>query len=57
MGDLTSIETTDRDGNGQWGGRVGTVILRGSGGTVSVSGDDFRFLLGLYSTWFTVRVS
>ena len=57
VGDLASVETTDRDGNGEWGGRVGTVVLRGSGGTVSVSGDDFRYLLGLYSTWFTLRVS
>ncbi|MDO9495907.1 MAG: SpoIID/LytB domain-containing protein [Nocardioides sp.] len=57
VGDLASIETRDRDGNGEWGGRVGTVVLRGSGGTVEVSGDDFRFLLGLYSTWFTIRVS
>lgn len=57
VGDLASVETRDRDGNGDWGGRVGTVVLRGSGGTVEVSGDDFRFLLGLYSTWFTIRVS
>jgi stage II sporulation protein D len=57
VGDLTSVETRDRDGNGDWGGRVGTVVLRGSGGTVEVSGDDFRYLLGLYSPWFTIRVS
>jgi len=57
IGDLTSIETSDRDGNGQWGGRVGTVTLTGSAGAVDVSGDDFRFLMGLYSTWFTLRVS
>ncbi len=57
IGDLTSIGTSDRDGNGQWGGRVGTVTLTGSQGTVTVSGDDFRFLMGLYSTWFTIRVS
>lgn len=57
IGDLTSIRTSDRDGNGHWGGRVGTVTLTGSRGEVDVSGDDFRFLMGLYSTWFTVRVS
>lgn len=57
VGDLSSIETSDRDGNGQWGGRVGTVTLTGTDGSVEVSGDDFRFLLGLYSTWFTIRVS
>ena len=57
IGDLVSIGTSDRDGNGEWGGRVGTVTLTGSAGAVDVSGDDFRFLMGLYSTWFTVRVS
>ncbi|GEP39740.1 hypothetical protein NPS01_34030 [Nocardioides psychrotolerans] len=57
IGDLTSIETSDRDGHGAWGGRVGTVTLTGTDGSVDVTGDDFRFLLGLYSTWFTIRVS
>jgi stage II sporulation protein D len=56
VGDLASVETSDRDGNGDWGGRVGTVTLRGSDGTVRVSGDDFRFRMGLYSTWFTLQV-
>lgn len=56
LGELTAITTTDRDGNGEWGGRVGTVVLEGTEATVRVSADDFRFLMGLYSTWFTVRV-
>ena len=57
IGDLRNIETVGRDGNGQWGGRVGTVRLRGSQGRVSVSGDDFPYLMGLRSTWFTFVVS
>ncbi len=56
VGELTSIETSERDGNGEWGGRVGKVTLRGTTGIVVVSGDDFRFRMGLYSTWFTLRV-
>ncbi|MCW2795939.1 SpoIID/LytB domain-containing protein [Nocardioides sp.] len=57
VGNLRSIRVSNRDGHGEWGGRVGTVTLTGSGGSVTVSGDDFRFLLDLYSTWFTLRVS
>ncbi|WP_242680599.1 SpoIID/LytB domain-containing protein [Nocardioides sp. IC4_145] len=57
VGGLTSIRVSGRDGNGQWGGRVGSVTLRGTRGTVTVTGDDFRYLLGLRSTWFTLRVS
>ena len=41
VGNLTSMATT-RDGNGEWGGRVRTVTLTGSRGTVQVSGDTFR---------------
>lgn len=54
IGDLTSITLGNRDGHGQWGGRVGTVRLTGSRGSITVSGDDFRYLLGLRSSWFTV---
>ncbi|MCW2764829.1 MAG: SpoIID/LytB domain protein [Nocardioides sp.] len=57
IGNLRSIRVSGRDGHGDWGGRVGTVTLRGSGGRVTVSGDDFRSRLGLRSTWFTLRVS
>jgi hypothetical protein len=44
-----------RDGNGDFGGRVTKVVLTGSIGalptSVTVTGEDFRFLLGLRSTW------
>jgi stage II sporulation protein D len=56
IGNLTSIATT-RDGNGDWGGRVRTLTLRGSRGSVQVSGDTFRSALGLRSTWVTFRVA
>jgi stage II sporulation protein D len=53
LGDLQAIRVTSRDGNGHWGGRVLTLTLRGSKGSVrDLSGDTFRALLGLRSTWF-----
>ena len=53
LGDLESMRVTGRDGNGRWGGRVLTLNLRGSKGSVKgLSGDTFRSVLGLRSTWF-----
>ena len=56
VGDLRTVEVLSRDGNGQWGGRVGSLRLSGSGGAVTVSGDAFRSGLGLRSTWVTLKV-
>ncbi|GAB6983674.1 SpoIID/LytB domain-containing protein [Nocardioides pyridinolyticus] len=56
IGDLRRIVVNRRDGNGQWGGRVATLTLRGTGGRVQVSGDTFRSALGLRSTWVTFSV-
>lgn len=56
MGDLTGIEVVSRDGNGDWGGRVTEMAFVFSGGRVSLSGDDARSFLGLYSDWFTFSV-
>lgn len=57
VGNLTSITVTHRDQNGLWNGRVLTMKLVGSGGTVTPSGDDFRSRLGLRSTWFTLSLA
>ena len=54
IGTLHSIAITGRDGHGQWGGRVTSLELQGSSGTVSLTGTDFRLALGLRSEWFTV---
>lgn len=56
LGTLRSMRISGRDGNGTWGGRVGTVTLTGSKSTVKVSGDALRSRLGLRSTWFTFSV-
>ena len=47
----------EREGAGQWGGRVESVRFVGSRGTVTVSGDTLRSTLGLKSTYLTFRVS
>ncbi|MDH2413718.1 SpoIID/LytB domain-containing protein [Nocardioides sp. CER19] len=51
IGTLTGVQVLDRDGNGDWGGRIGALRLTGSKGAVTVDGTDFRMRLGLRSTW------
>jgi stage II sporulation protein D len=58
LGTLESITIDQRDGNGQWHGRVQTMTLHGSTGDVAdLDGDTFRSVLGLRSTWFTIAVA
>jgi SpoIID/LytB domain protein len=52
IGDYQRIEVVERDGRGEWGGRVTRVTLLGSDGSTTVSGDTFRVRLGLRSTLF-----
>ncbi len=55
LGNLTGITVDQRDGNGQWNGRVLTMTLHGSDDPdLSITGDEFRSRLGLRSTWFTL---
>ena len=54
VGSLQGIQVTRRDGNGDWKGRVWTLVLHGSKNDVTVSGDAFRARFGLRSSWFTV---
>ena len=57
IGDLTSIEVTTRDGNGEWGGRVVEMAFVGTTGTARVDGDTVRDYFGLRSDWFTFSVT
>jgi SpoIID/LytB domain protein len=58
IGTLTSISVDTRDGNGgDWGGRAMDMTLTGTGGTVETTGEEFRILVGLKSSWFTLRVT
>ncbi|MEO5711544.1 MAG: SpoIID/LytB domain-containing protein [Nocardioidaceae bacterium] len=54
LGTLQGISVTRRDGNGEWKGRVWTLVLDGSKSDVTVSGDAFRARFGLRSAWFTI---
>ena len=57
IGDLTGIEVTTRDGNGDWGGRVDDLAFIGTTGTARVDGETVRTVLGLPSDWFTFTVT
>ncbi len=52
IGTFTRMEITAREGLGEWGGRVTTVVLYGTKGSVSISGSTFRWNFGLLSSWF-----
>jgi stage II sporulation protein D len=56
LGNLRRIVVVRRDGHGQWGGRVTSIRLVGSDVTLTLSGDTFRFTLGLRSEWITFAV-
>ena len=51
-GTLREIRVLERDGNGEWGGRVLRVRLVGDARTVEVTGAAVRSAAGLRSTWF-----
>jgi SpoIID/LytB domain protein len=56
VGNLRRIVVTRRDGHGQWGGRIASMRLVGPDVAVTVSGDTFRFELGLRSEWVSFEV-
>jgi hypothetical protein len=46
-----------RDGNGDWGGRIITMVLDGGRADARISGVTFRSVMGLRSEWlrFTAK--
>ena len=55
VGRLSRIRVTSREGLGDWGGRVLTMVLEGSRGSVTVSGDSrVRSALGTNSSYLTL---
>jgi SpoIID/LytB domain protein len=56
IGNLKRINVLERDGHGKWNGRIETMKLVGSRGSVTISGDTFRSYLGLKSTWMDISV-
>ena len=55
IGDLKKVRITSREGGGDWGGRVWGMTLVGGKGSVTLSGDAFRSIYGLRSSWFTLK--
>jgi SpoIID/LytB domain protein len=55
IGDLRKITVTARDGNGDFGGRVQSMVLVGAKGRQTISGATFQSVYGLRSTWFDLR--
>ena len=54
VGTLQSIAITARNGLGDMGGRVTQMVLSGSSGRVTITGDRFQWALGLKSDWFSI---
>lgn len=59
VGSVTRLVVTSRDGKGDWGGRVLTLRLEGSAGSVTLTGNDIRnarpyptYSDGVRSNWF-----
>ncbi|MGZ5417500.1 MAG: SpoIID/LytB domain-containing protein [Nocardioides sp.] len=55
IGTLRRIRVVERDGNGDWRGRVWDIVLDGSKADRTMSGDSFRWMFGLRSSWFTIE--
>jgi SpoIID/LytB domain protein len=52
LGTLKGVKVTQRDGHGEWYGRVEKLVLDGSKKNVTVTGTTFRSKFGLRSAWF-----
>jgi SpoIID/LytB domain protein len=52
VGTLKSVQITDRDGDGTYGGRVDNVKITGSKGSVTVTGGSFKSKFGLRERLF-----
>jgi SpoIID/LytB domain protein len=56
VGTLNAIRITQRNGLGDFGGRPLQVVIEGSAGSVTRTGTQFQFDLGLLSDFFTIAV-
>jgi stage II sporulation protein D len=55
IGAFRRATVLQRDGHGEWGGRVLSIQLVGATRSATISGETFRSVFGLNSTYFTVR--
>jgi len=54
LGTITALNVTGRNGLGTIGGRVTSIQIVGSAGSLTISGAEFASALGLESDWFTM---
>ena len=54
VGTLLNIQITKRNGIGDLGGRVTQMIVQGTTGSVTLTGQQFQQAIGLMSDWFQV---
>jgi SpoIID/LytB domain protein len=54
IGRMENIVVLERNGLGEFGGRVKRLTIRGDKAAVTVSGDAFRGAVGLKSDWFSI---
>ncbi|MHB8317653.1 MAG: SpoIID/LytB domain-containing protein [Acidimicrobiales bacterium] len=54
IGTLDSLNVTSRNGLGDLGGRVNSIVVTGSSGSVTLTGGQFAADLGLNSDWFAI---
>ena len=54
IGTLEQVDVTERNGLGQFGGRVEEMEVVGDEGSLSLSGDQFAADFGLRSDWFEI---
>jgi stage II sporulation protein D len=52
LGTVVSLRVRERDGNGDWGGRVRSVEIVGTARTITLSGSTFSSAMGLRHPWF-----
>jgi peptidoglycan hydrolase-like amidase len=56
VGTIRSITVLSRNGLGADGGRVRSVRVTGTAGSIRLTGAEFAEALGLKSDWFSVRI-
>lgn len=54
IGTFQRMSVDQRNGYGEWGGRVLRVTLTGTRGSATATGEEMRWALGLRSGWFRV---
>ena len=54
IGEFAGVTIATRSGHGEWGGRVLSLTVNGTSGSVSLTGDAFRRAVGMRSNWFDI---